>query len=252
MNCQKCQDLLSDYLDDSLAVFERAQLKRHLDACLDCAAVRRELEAVVGLARGSHEALAEPPNPRALWLRIRNTVEAELEARRLAEARVAAARAEAEARANSLTRLARRRWELSLPQLAASVAALALAVAAVTAFGVGGLADLAGGLSNPSGQVRAAGQAGVIDAEADKAYHRAYFQQQQARISYWRQRAEQRKASWNTQMRHAFERSVSVYDDTINETLGALDRDPHDEISQEVLDAALREKTELLREFSEQ
>jgi hypothetical protein len=45
---------------------------------------------------------------------------------------------------------------------------------------------------------------------------------------------------------------MQVIDQAVNESLSALDRNPHDEVSEEMLNAALRDKMELLREFSEQ
>lgn len=248
MNCQRCQDLLDDFLDGTLAARDRDALARHLGECPDCAEVRDDLQSIVRVARESQDVLVSPPNPRAMWLRIRNTIEAEQDAERAAAARAQAAAAERAARAGFWTRLMGKRWELSLPQLAVSVSVLLLVAAVGTAFGVRGWreSELAG-----NGGVKPVA-ASRFDAATDALYHRTYLQQHEARISYWKQRVEQRKGSWNPQIREAFERSVSVYDDTISEAASALERDPHDEVSQEVLDSTLREKAEFLRAFSDQ
>jgi aryl-alcohol dehydrogenase-like predicted oxidoreductase len=70
-------------------------------------------------------------------------------------------------------------------------------------------------------------------------------------IEYWNQRVEQRKAHWSLQMREAFDRNMSVIDQAVNYSRDELRRNPHDEVSEEMLDAALNDKMELLREFSD-
>ena len=76
------------------------------------------------------------------------------------------------------------------------------------------------------------------------------WQQQQA-INYWNQRVETNKARWNQGMRDTFERNLKVIDQAVNDSLNELNRDPHDEVSEEMLNAALNEKLALLREFSD-
>lgn len=251
MNCQKCQDLVGDFLEGTLQGREHELLGRHLEECLECAGVRSDLEAILLAARESQDVLVSPPNPQAMWLRIRNTVEAELDAQRAAARRAEAAARERAATAGFWSRLMGKRWELSLPQLAVSVSVLLLVVSVATAFGLRGL----GGGAELSGNEGVRGRSFApnnFDAAADALYHRSYLEQQQAKINYWRQRVEHRKANWNPQIRDAFERSVSVYDDTISQAVSALERDPHDEVSQEILNATLRDKVEFLREFSDQ
>ncbi|MCA1817299.1 MAG: zf-HC2 domain-containing protein [Acidobacteria bacterium] len=77
MNCEKCHELLSDFLDGTLPPDARAQLERHLGACLSCASAREELSAIVATARESREHLVAPPDERAMWLRIRDEIEAD-------------------------------------------------------------------------------------------------------------------------------------------------------------------------------
>jgi hypothetical protein len=52
-------------------------------------------------------------------------------------------------------------------------------------------------------------------------------------------------------MREAFDRNLGIIDATVSDSLRDLNESPHDEISEEALNAALRDKMELLREFSE-
>ncbi len=52
-------------------------------------------------------------------------------------------------------------------------------------------------------------------------------------------------------MRDAFDRNLQVIDTALNESQQELNQSPHDEISEDALNAALRGKMELLKEFSE-
>lgn len=254
MNCEKCHDLLSDFLEGSLDGKDHAVFSAHLEECLSCADVREEMQSIVSVARESREFDVAPPNSRALWLRIRNTIESEQETTAWAAAAGVSRRATQE-REGFWAGLLNRRWELSLGQLAASVAVLAIVVSLATAIGVQGWqgTQLAGveGVHGRSGfNSQQAGSS--FDAASNALYHQAYMQQQETRISYWKQHVEQRKASWNPQMRNAFDRSLNVIDEAVSESATALERNPHDEISREMLNGALRDKMELLREFSEQ
>ena len=43
-----------------------------------------------------------------------------------------------------------------------------------------------------------------------------------------------------------------VLDEALTESMDELERNPHDEVAEQMLNAALRDKIELLREFGEQ
>ena len=77
-----------------------------------------------------------------------------------------------------------------------------------------------------------------------------YRQQQQA-IAYWNQRVEQNKARWNPQMRETFDRNMSVIDAAVNDSMRELAQNPHDGVSEDILNAALNDKVELLKEFAD-
>lgn len=254
MDCGKCHELLSDFLDGTLNDEDRALFGCHLEDCLSCAGVREEIHAIVGAARESQTYLVAPRDARALWQRIRDTVEAELEGRQAVAAAAAVSAPVSAGRESLWSRLMGKRWELSLPQLTAAVAALVVSVSLVTALGVQGLT----GVGTTQQEAAAVGASRLDnkglrrDLAVDAFYPQGYVRQQQVSINYWTQRVEQRKASWNPRMRAAFERSLSVIDQAVNDSLTELDRNPHDEVSEEMLGAALRDKMKLLREFSEQ
>ena len=252
MNCEKCQDLLGDFFDGTLEGDAQRLLSTHLEECLCCADVRQELQSIARVAREECSAHSfAPPNERALWLRIRNSIEADLDAERV-RVRAAAQRAQEASESRGLwARLMGKRWELSLPQLTAAIFALVIGVSVVTALGLQGLRGGALPAGSSISRSFVPGD-GSIDASADRLYHQTYLQQQQVRINIWEQRVEQQKASWNPQMRNAFERSLNVIDAAVNDSLRELEHDPHNEVSAEMLNAALDDKVELLREFSEQ
>lgn len=227
MDCEMCHELLSDYLDGALSGDARARFSRHLGECAGCAAARDDLAAIVGVAHESREQLIAPPDARAMWLRIRNTVEE--------EQRVANARAASAADQSFWARLTGRRWALTLPQLATATAGVAVSVALVTALGMRALLD--GGRK--------------VDQPKTRVVRQLQNQDDMVRIEYLRQRVDQRRARWDSRMRDTFDRNMSVIDETVNEMLKELDERPHDEVSEETLNAAMRDKIELLKEFSE-
>src|SRR5262245_39656909 len=127
MNCDTCQELIHDLIDGSISRTDEFLLETHLKDCLDCETVRRDLEAIVGFSRAQRGHYEAPPNEQALWLRIRNVVEAELPNKVVADP---------EPRRSFLGRLMGHSWELSLPQLAASTVAIVLLVSLATVVGL--------------------------------------------------------------------------------------------------------------------
>lgn len=245
MDCEKCQNLLGDFLEGSLEGRERLRVGAHLGGCARCRAAREETEAIVSAARECREHLFSPPDSRALWLRISNTIEGERAFGRAAAPVVAPLPAR---RRPGLASVWQRRWELTLPQMASAVAALVVSVSLITAMATQRLMTAQRAEEENVKQVRARSQREF----AESVYPATYVRQQQASISYYQQRVERRKANWNPRMRESFDRSLSVIDQAVAESLVELEQNPHDEVSEEILNAALRDKVELLREFSEQ
>jgi len=233
MNCEKCQELLSEFLDGTLGHSEHAAVGAHLAACVACDAAREDFHAIIAVARDARGQLFVPMDERALWLRVREEVEAESRPARVASAA---------AGAGFWSRLTSLRWEFSLPQLAVGVAALVVAAASVTAVG----------LRFASAGAGPAPVATMRRVVSDDLYPRTYLEPHEASLRYWQQRVEARKASWNPRMRASFDRSVFVLEESVKDSLEDLQKNPHDEVAEETLNAALRDKIELLREFGEQ
>lgn len=229
MNCERCQELVSDLLDGSLSRQDELLLNQHLEECLGCAEVRRDLDSIVTFCRVHRDGYIAPPNELALWLRIRNTLEGENQA-------VAAQSAPPAARGPGWFT---RKWELSLPQLAASVAGIVLVASLTTT------AFLRGMENNSAPSVTEVNTTG-----GDASINSRTWQQQQA-INYWNQRVELNKVRWSQDMRDTFERNLQVIDQAVNNSMTELNRNPHDEVSEEMLNAALNEKLALLKEFAD-
>ena len=226
MNCEICQELIHDLIDGSISQTDEFNLNTHLTQCLDCDSVRQDLASIVGFCRTQRGQYDAPPNERALWLRIRNVIEAEIPNRV----------AEATPQRSFLGRLMGHSWELSLPQLAASAVAIVVLVSLVT---VVGLRRWGGYSVAPT----------AAHAEASNVNDRVW-QRQQA-INYWNQRVELNKARWSPEMRETFERNLKVIDEAVANSLNELNRNPHDEVSEQMLNESLNDKLALLKEFSD-
>jgi anti-sigma factor RsiW len=227
MNCEKYQDLLSDFIDGSLTPEEHNRVETHLSACAVCAEARSDLDAIVVFCRENRGEYEAVPNERALWLRISNTIENELRV---------PARAGVSTETGWWSRVMKQSWQLSFPQLAASVALIVIVVALGTVAGVR--------------RFQGRGFQGTPIVATGSTVEERYRQQQQA-IAYWNQRVELNKARWNPQMRETFDRNMSVIDAAVNDSMRQLTQNPHDGVSEDILNAALNDKVELLKEFAD-
>src|SRR5207248_5900219 len=77
------------------------------------------------------------------------------------------------------------------------------------------------------------------------------YRQQQQTIAYWNQRVELNKERWNPQMRETFDRNMSVIDAAVTDSMNQLNQNPHDAVSEDILNDALSDKVALLKEFSD-
>src|SRR6185295_8278241 len=224
MNCETCQELIHDLVDGSISQRDEFTLNTHLKECLDCESVRQDVASIVSFARTQREEYQAPPNEHALWLRIRNSIEAGLPSR---------AAANTERRPSFLGRLMGQSWELSLPQLAASAVAIVLLVSLATVVAL-----------------RRWGGYGVSAAappvEASNLNDR--FSQRRQVLDYWNQRVELNKARWSPEMRDTFDRNLKEIDQAIANSLEELKRNPHDEVSEQMLNESFNDKLTLLKD----
>ena len=227
MNCETCQELIHDLLDGSISQTDEFTLNTHLRQCLDCESVRQDLSSILGFCRTQRGQYEAPPNEQAMWLRIRNVIEAEMPSRAVVKS---------EPRRSFLDELMGRSWELSLPQLAGSVAAIVLFVSLATVVGI----RRWGGEVSPVTPVQA--QASNVNDRV--------WQRRQA-INYWNERVELNKARWSAEMRETFDRNMKVIDEAVATSLNELNKNPHDEVSEQMLNESLNDKLALLKEFSD-
>jgi anti-sigma factor RsiW len=230
MNCEQCQELIHDLVDGSISHSDESTLNTHLKDCLDCESVRHDLAAIVGFCqtrRGEYEA---PPNEQALWLRIRNVIEAE---------NPVVTSTPDERRPSFWESIMGRSWQFSLPQLAASVAAIVLLVGLGTTVALRRLETGAVAV-----QTNFAGQL-----DASNVNDRVWQAQQV--ISYWNQRIEQNKARWSQDVRDSFDRSLFAIDQRVTSSLEELKRNPHDEFTEQMVNDAMNEKIAMLKDFSD-
>jgi hypothetical protein len=228
MNCETCQELIHDLIDGSITQRDEFTLNTHLTECLDCEGVRQDLASIVDFCRTQRGQYEAPPNEHALWLRIRNSIEADLPSR---------VKVETERQPSFLSRLMGHSWELSLPQLAASAVAIVLLVSLATVVGL----RRWGGYGAPHETPPQAEVTNINDR----------FMQRRQVIDYWNQRVELNKARWSPEMRATFERNLKVIDQAVSDSLNELNRNPHDEVSEQMLNESLNDKLALLKEFSD-
>ncbi len=228
MNCETCQELIHDLLDGSISRSDESILNTHLRDCLDCESVRQDLAAIVGFCRTRRGEYEAPPNEQAMWLRIRNVIEADQRGQTVVS--------QNDRQPSFLGGLLGRSWQLSLPQLTAATAAIVLLVSLTT---VVGLRRWGTGVPLPAAN----------PVEASNVNDRVWQRQQV--INYWNQRVELNKARWSPDMREVFERNMRVIEQTVATSLEELKKNPHDEISEQMLNESLNDKLALLKEFSD-
>jgi hypothetical protein len=129
-----------------------------------------------------------------------------------------------------------RSWELSLPQLATSAIAIVLLVSLATVVGL----RRWGGYQVPQS---------TAPVEVSNVNDRVWQRRQV--INYWNERVELNKVRWSAEMRETFDRNMKVIDQTVADSLNELNRNPHDEVSEQMLNEALNDKLALLKEFSD-
>lgn len=221
MICKQCQELLSEYIDGALELGEQANIERHLSDCEPCRAVRDDLLQIVHF---SQQLPMQSPST-ALWPRISSDL-AELQpsfwTRRL----------------RWLASVRTLNFNFSVPQLIAGAAALAIIVS------IGVIVSRRGG-----GQPQLSASVGRLSSTDVTPLSQADLQQLEKQISQLSVTVEQRKESWDPELRTAFERNLLYIDQSLVECRHQLKDNPADNVSQELMLNAYREKVRLLEGF---
>jgi Putative zinc-finger len=248
MNCEQCQELLSEFIDRELDTIVSFEVQTHIDQCTNCDEVFADFSSILSSYDAKSEVFDETSlNSQAIWCRISNEIETEV----LPElAKIETAK---EANISWFEKLYRQSLNLSFSQTVSAVFFVALISSLLTIVGIRNYSTTneltANATMSPNLVERMLGRIGVIETPREAREKRV--KEQEATISYWNQRVEARKVQWNSHLREAFERNLKEIDQVVNEYSVVLEENPQDELSGEMLDSALSEKMELLRGFSE-
>jgi hypothetical protein len=221
MICKQCQELLSEYIDGALELGDQVNLERHLADCEPCRAVRDDLLQIVHFSQ--QLPLQSPSTP--LWPGIQSVVEQlkpsfwSLPLRWFA-------------------RLGRLNFNLSVPQIIAGAAAMTIIVSIGVIVSRRDSAPVA--LST--------GTTSVAPSDVTP-LSKGDMQQLEKQISRLSETVEQQKDSWDPALRTAYERNLLYIDQSLVECRHQLKENPADDVSQELMLAAYREKVRLLEGF---
>ena len=222
MVCTQCQEFISDYIDGLLELGEQSKVERHLADCEPCRAVRDDLLQIVHF---SHQLPEQAPST-ALWARIQTELAKEQPAGASARFRMWWAR------------LREQHFNLSLPQLAASAAALTI----VLSLGIIVFRRDSAVQTNLSAVTPGAVErlSSASNAEYDA------LEQQINRLS---ENIEQKKGAWAPELRATYERNLVYVNQSLAECRHQVNEDPADDTAQELMLNAYREKLRLLEGF---
>ena len=242
MTCEQCQELISSFLDNELENSTSSAVQTHLTLCAPCAKLCEDFAVILDFCNVEETAEVLPPNSKALWCRINNIIETEIQPEIIQEQRI-----------NQTQPVKTSGWQFTLPQIVSSMLGIALISSLLTIVGIKNYA--AGENLNADGTV----QASVLDkvlskfglAETPQQLREKRIKEREAAIEYWNQRVENRKNQWENHLREVFDRNLREIDQAVYEHHRILQENPQDEVSSEMLDTSLNEKMELLREFSE-
>jgi anti-sigma-K factor RskA len=222
MVCTQCQEVISEYIDGALELGEQVNIERHLADCESCRAVRDDLLQIVHF---SHQLPLQSPSP-ALWSRIRSDVDS-------LHSGVWSRPRRWMGRIKTLTTL---NYNLSIPQLAAGAAALVVVV-------------LIGAILSQRDNRSLQPVASAVSPSEINPLSNADLQQLEKQINSLSATVEQKKNSWDPELRTEFERNLYYIDQSLVECRHQLKNNPADDVSQELMLNAYREKVRLLEGF---
>lgn len=224
MVCTECQELISDYIDGLLELGEQTKVERHLADCEPCRAVRDDLLQIVHF---SHQLPEQAPST-ALWSRIQTELAKEQPVSASARFRLWWAR------------LREQHFNLSLPQLAASAAALTIVLSLGIIVFRRDAATAPGNLNTLT--------PGTVE-RLSNASNNAEFDALEQQINHLSETIEQKKGEWAPELRETYERNLVYVNQSLAECRHQINEDPADDTAQELMLNAYREKLRLLEGF---
>jgi len=226
-------------MDSDLDEVRAVAIREHLAICDACAKVCQELAAIIDLCKSEAPNKIVPPNSQALWCRINNIIESELKPEPLPK----------------IEETGRRLWRFSFSQLTAAVVLIALISSVLTVvairsyYAVGGNDYAARSVESQTFVERLMARAGIID--TPQVAREKRIAAQMATIEFWNRRVQERRIQWDARMRQAFDNNLNVINESVNDYTVILQQNPEDDITGEMLDTALEDKVQLLRDFAE-
>jgi len=244
MNCERYQELISAFLDNDLDKVTFTNVQSHLALCADCAKVCDDCAMILDFC--SEDLLQDslPPNSKALWCRINNIIETEI------KPEIAQEIVKEQNKRGWLSKVWNNSWKISLSQVVPSILGIALISSLLTIVGFKNYSapdDTAN--ASPSVFEKVLSRIGLAATPQEK--RERHIREKQATIDYWNNRVEARRVNWDNHLREAFDRNLNEINQVLVEYDKILQENPQDELSGEMLDSAMTEKVQLLREFSE-
>lgn len=237
-DCQRCQELMNGLIDDELSSADAVFVRGHIADCDACADLFTELLMIVrscsGISVDEIEEIA-PPNSEALWKRIHNVLEAEKAA-------------------GGPAAKPKKTWGLSFFQLSSALASVAIVSSILTIVALRSYnaepdaAMLTRSVQDPSLIDRVLVKLGLAESPAEKLERK--LRDRQIAIDYWNAKVQSRRMQWDRATREAFDRNLKALDEAANDYRLILQKDPEDQLSEEMLDAVLNDKMNLLRDFA--
>ena len=247
MTCEHCQEFISAFLDNDLDETVSSDIRMHLAVCAPCAKVCEDFAMILDFCQLDEFEDSLPPNPKALWCRINNLIETEIKPEIVEE------KQPEQVQTGWFSRLWNNSWQFSVSQVASAILGIAVISSLLTIVGIKNYStprDTANVSTAPPNFVeKVLGKLGII--ETPQQARERKIKEQQVAIEYWKKRVEERRAQWNAHLREAFDRNLSEINQVVFEYDKILQENPQDDISSEMLDSALTDQMELLREFSE-
>ena len=247
MKCETCQELLSEFIDEQLNEKIVARIKAHLTLCVQCAEVYEDFYSILGVCDLDVPEDVSLPNEQALWCRINNIIETEIKP----EASVS--EMPKDAPRGWFAKRRRLSWSLTLTQAASAILGIAVISSLLTIVSLQNTVPsneiTYSDSKQPTLFEKILGKVGLTETSQQARERRV--QEQQAAIAYWNKRVEMRRIQWDKNLRDAFDRNLNEIDQVVSGYNSALEQNPQDDLSNEMLDSAMTEKVELLREFSE-
>jgi hypothetical protein len=225
-------------MDSDLDDVKAEEVRSHLSVCGECAVLCEDFALIVESSRFEDTAELLPPNSQALWCRINNLIESEIKPEEpIVEPRK------------------RWIWQLSFSQMAAGFLGIAIVSSLLTIVGIKNYSRPAEddfttrASASQTTFEKIASKLGLMESPMQARERRV--KQQEAAIAYWNDRVQARRVQWDKTMREAFDRNLHEIDQAVSEYTLILEKDPQDDLSGEMLDSAMTEKMNLLREFSD-